>query len=277
MAPQQSLDAGSIDSIDSDMISEAEAMDEFLELPIAFQNFNELKYKVDEIDSTDASTSTITFTNKEIRERDLRHAEELQRHAEELENLYNRLEESNRKHTEEIRSMERWFHDESQEREALLEQALSYAEKLEAKLQKRDATIEELRIENLEKDKTIRKLQPKTGDKPLWPRASPGDCWMPPRILSGRSASPPKPFAWDSNLANREESDGFLKRQQWFRKPNHKNCSSPKKSSSLWHRIGVVSEALETQKPIHTPVSDGPALSRNRRREHIWDQILHNV
>lgn len=179
MAPQQSLDAGSIDSIDYDEISETE--DEFLQLPVSFRSLDELKREVEEVDVAEDQSYTISFTNEESHERDLRHAEELQRHAEELENLYIRFEESNQKHNEEIYFMRRQFNDESQKREAILEQALSYAEKLQAKqktkqskytteierlkteLQQRDAKIEELQAKNLEKDKTIQKLNQKMG------------------------------------------------------------------------------------------------------------------
>ena len=196
MAPQQSLDSGSIESIGWDDSSETN--DEFLELPVAFQSIDNL---MEEIAYTKETSRTITLTNKEIQERDLRHAEELRRHAEELETLYNRLEESNVKHAAEIRSMECRFRDESQKREAILEKALSYAEKLEARqntkhytteikrlkmeLQKRDSTIEELRIENLEKDNTIQILQQKPKSKQMWPQTCLGQILLGILLLAG--------------------------------------------------------------------------------------------
>ena len=189
MAPQQSLDAGSIDSISYDEVSETE--DEFLQLPVSLRSLDLLKCEEEEMVFTEDQPYTLTFTNKEIHERDLRHAEELQRHAEELEDLYIRFEETNQNHNEKIHSMRSQFNDESRKREAILEQALSYAEKLQAKqnteqskytteierlkteLQKRDAKIEELQAKNLEKDKTIRKLTQKAANKPLWRRKWP--------------------------------------------------------------------------------------------------------
>ncbi len=139
--------------------------DEFEELPVRFINNLELK------DNDGEGISMIT--EKEIQERDLRHAEELARHAQELASLYKLLEETTQKHNAEIHMLR----TESSKREDLLEQALRYAEQLEAsemknshrqgreihrlqmELSKRDASIEKLRAENLEKDRDILELE----------------------------------------------------------------------------------------------------------------------
>ena len=149
---------------------ESEAEDEFSVLPVRFQGLRELK-------SEEEDASNALVAKREIRERDLRHAEELERHAEELENLHCLFEESTQRYTAEIDFMERRFHDESQRREDLLEQALSYAEELEAsklktskkqslennklllELRQRDATIERLNAEHVQKDKDLLKLR----------------------------------------------------------------------------------------------------------------------
>ena len=149
---------------------ESEDEDEFPVLPVRFLGLGELK-------SEEEDASNVTVARREIRERDLRHAKELERHAEELENLHCLFKESTQRYTAEIDSMERRFHDESQRREDLLEQALSYAEELEAsklktskkqsqennklllELRQRDATIERLKAEHVQKDKDLLKLK----------------------------------------------------------------------------------------------------------------------
>lgn len=163
-----------------------EFQDEFEELPVRFVNTLEL------LKGNDGGW----ITEKEIQERDLRHAEELERHAQELSSLYKLLEETNQKHNAEIHMLR----DESSKWEDLLEQALGYAEQLEAsemtnsyrqgkeihrlqmELEKRDASIEKLRADNLEKTRKILELEQQIsanskrkiswwGKRPKWGRS----------------------------------------------------------------------------------------------------------
>jgi len=160
------------DFSDRSFYDTSEAEDEFPELPVRFRSLQELKSDDDDVDDAENS-SNLTITKTEIQERDLRHAEELERHVEELENLHRLFEESTQRHNAEIDYMEREFHVESQKREDLLEQALRYAEELEAadrknfeeqnlenyrlllELRERDATIERLKTEVVQKDKDL--------------------------------------------------------------------------------------------------------------------------
>jgi hypothetical protein len=154
----------------SDSSYESEAEDEFSELPVKFRSIEELKSdeEVDDDDDDDATEDTAisSITEKDIRERDLNHAEELERHREELENLHNRFEQSTQEHYEEFDSMERRFRDESLKREDLLERALSYAEKLEASGRKKkkeltanQAALEQCAHEHFQKIEAIRRHQ----------------------------------------------------------------------------------------------------------------------
>ena len=160
----------------SDHNDNPELEDEFLELPVRFRKLGELKSDEND-DRVEEQTSKIIITKREMHEQNLRHAEELKRHAEELENLYSLIAKTTRRHNEEIDFMERSFRDDSQKREEILEQALSYAERLEAssltspdqqnqendrlllELRRRDAKIEKLEGENDQKDKEILKLE----------------------------------------------------------------------------------------------------------------------
>ena len=160
MPPQPRSTDNSIDGNDS-----IEFEDEFEDLPVRFINTLELKGNEGE--------GISKITEKEIQERDLRHAEELARHAQELSSLYKLLEETTQRHNAEIHVLR----DDSSKWEDLLEQALGHAEQLEAsemknsyrqgieihrlqmELSKRDASIEKLRAENLEKDRDILELE----------------------------------------------------------------------------------------------------------------------
>ncbi len=168
MAPQLQFLENSIDG--NDVI---EIEDNFVELPVRFRSIVELKDDDGEADKI----SRICIGDTEIQERDLRHAEELRRHAEELERLHKLFEEANQRHHAEINSLEQRFHDASQKREDLLEQALGYAERLEAsslkkinkqvqevnrlqgEIRNRDARVEKLQMQNDRKDRDIRKLK----------------------------------------------------------------------------------------------------------------------
>lgn len=166
----------SLENCTNHSYDESEREDEFPELPVRLRSLGELKSDEDD-DHEEEDTSNLTVAKREVRERDLRHAEELKRHAEELENQHCLFEESIQQYNAEIDSMERRFHDESRRREDLLEQALSYAEELEAsklktskkqslennrlllELRQRDATIEGLEAEDVRKDKDLLKLK----------------------------------------------------------------------------------------------------------------------
>ena len=156
----------------SDSSYESEAEDEFPELPVKFRSIEELKSD-EEVDGNDDDEDYVTENNsmssineREIRERDIRHAEELERHVEELEDLHSRYEQSTQEHYEELDSMERRFRAESLKREDLLERALSYAEKLEASGRKKkkeltatQAVLEQCAHEHFQKIEAIRRHQ----------------------------------------------------------------------------------------------------------------------
>ena len=157
------------EEVDDDSSYESEAEDEFPELPVKFRSIEELKSDEEVDDDEDDATednSISSITERDIRERDIRHAEELERHVEELENLHSRFEQSVQEHYEELDSMERRFRDESLKREDLLERALSYAEKLEASGHKKkkeltvtQSVLEQCAHEHFQKIEAIRRHQ----------------------------------------------------------------------------------------------------------------------
>lgn len=147
---------------------ESEAEDEFPELPVKFRSVQELKSDEERSDDETPGEDTLlsNVTEKEWRERDIRHAKEIEQHQEELEKLHVRIERSTQEHFAEIDSMERRFRDESLKREDLLERALSYAERLEAsskrkskELSAKQAALEQCAHEHFQKIEAIRREQ----------------------------------------------------------------------------------------------------------------------
>ena len=150
----------------SDSSYESEAEDEFPELPVKLRSIEELKSDNEVEDDATEDKSISSITEKDIREQDIRHAEELERHVEELENLHSRFEQSTQEHYEELDSIENRFRDECLKREDLLERALSYAERLEASGRKKkkeltatQAVLEQCAHEHFQKIEAIRRHQ----------------------------------------------------------------------------------------------------------------------
>jgi len=174
------------DRSSSDSTLEIEAEDDFPVLPVRLRSPRELE--ADKAEDADGGDDPLySPTKEEMRERDLRHASELEKHALELEKLHATIAELREQHSVEIRALERTFDDERRQREDLLEQALGYAEELEAaerqaskdhetrvggllgELRDKDTTIRRLEAENARKEGRIRELRTaqnaKTGDQ----------------------------------------------------------------------------------------------------------------
>ena len=157
-------ESGNDNSNDDDTL-DVEAEDKFRVLPVRFRSRTELTGDKEEKVEADATMLAYQATEGEMRARDLCHAEEIARHARELEAVHRVVAELRESHRVELESLKRNFHEERKQREHLLEQALSYAEELEAakcresrehsfqlkklheELREREATIERLRIE----------------------------------------------------------------------------------------------------------------------------------
>ena len=171
----ESGNSSSGSSNDDDSL-EAEAEDEFRELPVRFRSLTELADD-EEKEEVDATPSAYHATEGEMRARDLRHAEEIAQHAMELEAAHRVVAELRQSHQAELKSLKQKFQVERKQREHLLEQALGYAEELEAaehrasqdhafqleklreELRDQKATIERLRAEDRRKTDELLRLR----------------------------------------------------------------------------------------------------------------------